>query len=188
MQRFVIVEIDVAAQPLQPFTRYIVNAVAHFDLRPAVRAVFGRGDVFRFIGREGRQLCERLRDRFHQRVDPGAGRRGNQEELAAVPLRTGRDFLTKRFVVTEIGLGRDENLRTLRQLRAVARELAVDRFDVFGRVRAFRGGKIEQMQNQAAAVDVAQKIVAEARAVRRALDQAGYIGHDEAAVVNPHDA
>ena len=45
------------------------------------------------------------------------------------------------------------------------------------------------MNEQAAAVDVAQEVVAEARTVRRALDDAGDVRHDEAhALVDIHDA
>ena len=45
------------------------------------------------------------------------------------------------------------------------------------------------MDEQAAAVDVAQEVVAEARTVRRALDDAGNVRHDEAhALVDVHDA
>ena len=45
------------------------------------------------------------------------------------------------------------------------------------------------MDEQTAAVDVAQEVVPEASALGRALDDAGDVGHDEGnALVNVHDA
>lgn len=47
---------------------------------------------------------------------------------------------------------------------------------------------IDQMQQDAAALDMTKETIAEAKAFMRALDQAGDIGEHEFALIDAHDA
>ena len=49
-------------------------------------------------------------------------------------------------------------------------------------------GAVDEMEEHAAALDMAEEAVAEPMALMRALDQAGNVGEDEFAPVGPHDA
>ncbi len=74
--------------------------------------------------------------------------------------------------------------------RVVALELVDDRARVADRIGVrIERREVDDVQQEARALQVAQEPVAEARAVGGALDQAGNVGDDEAAVrVGAHDA
>ena len=70
---------------------------------------------------------------------------------------------------------------------AEAVEFAEDHFDVFDDVGAAAGvGDIDQVDQQARALDVPQELRAQACAVVRAFDQAGDVGDHEADFVLAH--
>ena len=66
------------------------------------------------------------------------------------------------------------------QLRAVLGQLLVDGVKVGNRVAALAAGDVHHMNQQAAAVNVAQKFVAQARTFACALDNTGDVGHYKA--------
>ena len=56
-------------------------------------------------------------------------------------------------------------------------------------IPALAAGHVHHVDQQAAAVDMAQEVVAQARALAGTLNDAGDVGHDEGdALVHPHDA
>ena len=66
--------------------------------------------------------------------------------------------------------------------RVVALELALDRRVVGDRVGAVERRQVEHVDEQPRALDVREELVAEPRAVARALDQPGDVGDDELAL------
>ena len=60
----------------------------------------------------------------------------------------------------------DHDLRARRQLGGILRQLGVDGVEVRNGVAPLAAGDIDHMNEQAAAVDVAQEVVAEARTLR----------------------
>ena len=76
------------------------------------------------------------------------------------------------------------------QAGVVFAEFFEDGMSVMHRVGiGIEGGDVDDVQQQAGALQVAQELVAKAGALRRALDEAGNVGDDEAAVgVHAHHA
>ena len=75
------------------------------------------------------------------------------------------------------------------RLRAVLLQLRVDGVKVRHRVPALAAGHVHHMDQQTAAVDVPQEVVAQAGALAGALDDAGDVRHDEAdALIHVHHA
>ena len=67
---------------------------------------------------------------------------------------------------------------------AEAGQLLVDDFDIFNRIGTAAGiGDIDQMNQQAGALDVAQKLDAEPCSGVRAFDQSGDVGDYEAFLI-----
>ena len=93
------------------------------------------------------------------------------------------------FVLHDVGLVRDDDLRAGGKVGGILRELCVDGVKVLDRVAALAARHVDDMNEQAAAVDMAQEVVTKARALGCALDDAGDVGHDERnALVDVHDA
>ena len=114
---------------------------------------------------------------------------GKGEEGIARLLDVRAQLFQQRFVLHNVGLVRDHDLRARRQLGGILRQLGVDGVEVRNGVAPLAARNVHDMNEQAAAVDVAQEVVAEARTVRRALDDAGNVRHHEAhALVDIHDA
>ena len=81
----------------------------------------------------------------------------------------------------QVYLGQDHKLRTLGQVGAVLGQLMINGIELFPGI--LLGESIDQMQQQARSLDVAQELVPESHALRRALNQTGNIGNDKAAEV-----
>ena len=117
------------------------------------------------------------------------GRGGKGEEREAQRLNVRAQGLKQAFVLHDVGLVGDDDLRAGGKLGGILRKLCVDRVKVRDGVAPLAAGNVDDVDEQAAAVDVAQEVVAEARALSRTLDDAGNVGHDEGnALVNVHDA
>ena len=72
---------------------------------------------------------------------------------------------------------------------AVAGELALDDVEVVERVAAgLDRGRVDDVHQRGAALDVAQEVVPEAAALGRALDQAGHVGDHEGGLAGGDDA
>jgi hypothetical protein len=121
-----------------------------------------------------------------------AADRGNREHRTFPSVRLD-EFGNARFAfvgVDQIGLVQHQPARLVVQRAVVAFELAHDRACAGDRIGiAIERREIDDVQQQSRALQVAQKLVAESRALGRTLDQSGNIGDDKAAVlVDANDA
>ena len=91
----------------------------------------------------------------------------------------------ERRLVDRVDLRQRDNFGFLGKALAVSREFTADGAIVGAGIGARR---VHEMDERAAALDMAQEPVAEAVALMRALDQAGYVGEHEVAPVDPDDA
>ncbi len=91
----------------------------------------------------------------------------------------------KRLLVDGVDLRQADDLGLLLEALAIGRELATDGAVVGAGVGP---GRIDEMDERAAALDMAEEAVAEAVAFMRALDEAGNVGEDEIAPVDADDA
>src|SRR6267142_806749 len=117
-------------------------------------------------------------------IDTLPGRRGDRDGLAAA---RGERLHEGGHVVASLGqvdLVQGDKLGPLTETVAVRVELAVDRGDVRERVLARR---VDDMDDEARPLDVAQELLAESRALARALDEAGDVSDDELPLVEPRD-
>ena len=116
----------------------------------------------------------------HQLPDALIGRRGQLREQEAVLLGILSQLFDRLAVLAQqVGLVRHDDLRTRREKLAVTGQFGIDLLDVIDRIAALAARRIDQMQQQAAAVDMAQKVMTEAGALARALDDARDVRHDE---------
>ena len=89
----------------------------------------------------------------------------------------------------DVALVAQHDLGTLGQLGAEARQLMVDLLKVRLGVAALAAGHIHHVQQQPAALHMAQEIMAQAHAFGGALNEAGDIGADKALFrAHPHHA
>ena len=91
------------------------------------------------------------------------------------------ELLRQRLLVDGVDLGQADDLGLLLEPFAVGRELAPDRAVVGAGVGP---GRVDEMHERAAALDMAEEAVAEPVAFMRALDEAGNVGEDEIAPVD----
>ena len=75
---------------------------------------------------------------------------------------------------------RHHDLRTLSQRGAELGQLLVDLLEVLDGVAALAAGDVHDVQQQTAALHMAEEIVAQADALTGTLDQAGDVGADKA--------
>ena len=89
----------------------------------------------------------------------------------------------------QVALVAHHDLRPGRQRRAEPLQLLIDLFKVVDGVAALAARDVHHVQQQAAALHMAQKVMPEAHALAGALDQAGDVGADEAGPLpHRHDA
>jgi len=79
----------------------------------------------------------------------------------------------------EVDLVRRDDHRTVRQISRVLPKFLVNLLEVLDGIPVLAAGYVHNVHKQTAAVDVPQKIVAQTRALRRALDDTGNVGHHE---------
>ena len=84
--------------------------------------------------------------------------------------------ISHQLIVQQICLVERQNLRFLGQAAAIFFQFLADRFPGFYRIIT---GRVDEMQQYLAALDMAKKAVANARSVRRAFDQSGNVGEHE---------
>ena len=85
----------------------------------------------------------------------------------------------------QVALVAHHDLRALGQRGAELCQLLVDLLKVLDGVTALAAGDIHHMQQQAAALHMAEEIVAQADALTGTLDQAGDVGADKAGTLPP---
>ena len=89
----------------------------------------------------------------------------------------------------QVDLIRDEDLRAPRDLFAVARQLRIDLMIVLDRIAPLDARGIDDVQDETRPLHMAQEVMSEPHAVRRALDEPRNVSHDEALlIVRLHDA
>ena len=117
---------------------------------------------------------------IHQLLDALVGRRGQLRKQEAALLCVLADLLDRLTVIAQqVGLVGNNDLRTRCQKLAVTGKLCVDLLNVVDRVAALTACRVNQMQQQSAAINVAQEVVAQTGTLARALDNARNVGHDE---------
>ena len=136
----------------------------------------------RLVARDRRQLREHLLNLFQQGVNVIADRRHDREEIIALRV----DVLFERFdllVARHVALVARDNHRTLCKLGIELLQLRIDRLEVLDRISALAARDVDDMDEHAAALDVAQELMSQTRSLPRALDQSGDIRHDKAAAL-----
>jgi hypothetical protein len=100
-----------------------------------------------------------------------------------------RDSLACRLSAGEIDLVDDDELLPRGQIRRIGLQLRVDDVEVVQRITPGRRVEVEQVQQHARPLGVAEELMTEALAFRRAGDEPGQIGdHEGAHVVDADDA
>ena len=79
----------------------------------------------------------------------------------------------------KVRLVRCDNHGAGREVWRILTKFFVDLFKIIDRITLLAAGDIDNVDEQAAAVDMAQEIVAKANAVSCTLNNAGDIGHDK---------
>ena len=102
-------------------------------------------------------------------------RRDGQHRPAQLALQAARGLVA----AGQLGLAHGHDLRLGRQAWRVQLQLAADGPVVLQRVAAVGGQRLDQVDQDAGPLDVAQELVAQADAAVGALDQAGQVGQDE---------
>ena len=127
-----------------------------------------RRDILQAVVDQARQLPHALH---------GGGRDGHKGQALALHIAAeALDLL----LGGQVALVAHHDLGALCQLGAELCQLLVDLFKVLHRLTALAAGDIHHMQQQAAALHMAQKVVAQTDALAGTLDQAGDVGADKA--------
>src|SRR5215472_11986604 len=121
-----------------------------------------------------------------QRVlHPGAGHARDQQWRLLRRALQAVLLLLQLARIDRVDLVQRDDLDLLGELAAIGLELAAH--GLVG-LAGMLAGRIDQMQQHAAALDVTEEAVAKARAFMRALDQPGNVGQHELAAVGIHHA
>ena len=160
-----------------------LQLVARADLR------LGR-DIVRLVRRHRRDLGKLGRARLDELARAGVGGGAHLKEFVALRFDVRAQAVDVCAVVAEqVAFVGGDDLRARGQHVAVGAQLGVDGLKVLDRVAPLAAGDVHQMHEQAAAVDVAQEVVAEAGTVARTLDDARNVRHDERRTLrHVHDA
>ena len=102
---------------------------------------------------------------------------GGRRHALAVPLQLG-----------DLGLGPDHDPGPLQQVGLVVAEFVEQRFLLIRRLPALGGLQVDEHEQHAGALDVAQERMTQALAFARAFDQPGDVGDHHLATVDTHDA
>ena len=152
---FVVGEVDVCHQPLQPLARDVPHTVLDFDLQRLVRVDDRRArDVFGLIDRHRWQLRELLRDLEHQLPRAVVARGGEGKDREAQRLHVLAQRGEQAVVHHDVRLVRDDDLRARSQLRRPVLQLSVDGVKVRDRIAALAARHVHDVDEQPAAVDV----------------------------------
>ena len=125
------------------------------------------------------QILQAVVDQRGQVVHTLTGRRGDGQEGQTLGLDVLLELLDL-LGACNVALVAQHDLRTVRQLGTEPGQLVVDLLKVRLGVAALAAGDVNDVQQQAAALNMAQEVVAEADALRSTLDQTGDVGADKA--------
>ena len=107
------------------------------------------------------------------------GRGGDLKQFQPKALHVGAELVQQGGIGHDVRLVGGHNHLAGGQLRGVLLQFGVDGLEVLHWVPALAAGDVHHMDEQAAAVDVAQKVMPQAGAVSSALNDAGDIRHDK---------
>ena len=186
MQRRVIVQIGFAQNPIKPLGFDDINAVFHGNRKTVVLFLFEHRHryFFAFIAFYRRERCKLSRHGVDKLLRTVANGRHDFIIFQAFFFHVGAETL-KLFVVRQIHFIAGDNLGALRKLGVEFHKFLVDFFKIFNRVAPLAARDVHHVHQHSAALDVAQKRVPEAYAVRGALDKSGNIRHHKA-LPRPH--
>ncbi len=118
------------------------------------------------------QILQAVVDQRGQVVHTLTGRRGDGQEGQTLGLDVLLELLDL-LGACNVALVAQHDLRTVRQLGTEPGQLVVDLLKVRLGVAALAAGDVNDVQQQAAALNMAQEVVAEADTLRSTLDQTG---------------
>ena len=120
---------------------------------------------------------------LEQHADAVAGDGGDGQERQAQRRGAGLQRAQALRLVEGVDLVGGDQLRLVEECRGEQPELAADDLEILDRVAAGGARHVDHVEEHLGAFDVTQELVAEPMTGVRALDQAGHVGDDEAAVV-----
>ena len=85
------------------------------------------------------------------------------------------------IIFQQIAFVRGNDLWTGSEYRLIFCQFCVDRIEILNRISSFASGNIDNMNQQTASLDMTKKIMPQARAFRRAFNDARDICHNKAA-------
>ena len=131
------------------------------------------------VHRDGGQVLQLPGGGVHQLPGAQLGGGGDLEEGQALSLHVGPQGLQPAPVGGNVHLVARHQHGPVLQAGAVLRKLGLDGLKIGHRVPALGAGHVHHVDEQAAPVDVPQKVVAQAGALGGALDDAGDVGQNE---------
>ena len=141
------------------------------------------------IHRHRGQLSQLLGGLFDQLPGALMGCGGDLKQFQPKALHVGAELVQQGGIGHDVRLVGGHDHLAGGQLGGVLLQLGVDGLEVLHRVPALAARDVHHMDEQAAAVDVAQKVVAQSGAVGGALNDAGDVRHDEGdALLHIHHA
>src|SRR5579864_1440298 len=127
------------------------------------------------------QTIERVGHRAYQRLDAFSGGGRNRKERQAAFLRKFAQAVETFMVAGRVELGGDDKFRLRGQSFAEGPQFALNNFKIADRIAVGRVAGIDEVGDQARALDVPEEANAQAGAFVRAFNQAGQIRDDESA-------
>ena len=145
-----------------------------------LRVVAVDADLLRLVRQRRRRRGERLVERAAQLLETGAVVRRDADRAVAAGAQLAANGRPALGDLGQVELGEDQQDRSLDELRVVQAQLLGDRVPLLQRIV---GGPVDDPDQGAGALDVAQEVVSEPLAGVRALDEAGHVGQHRAALV-----
>ena len=181
-----VIENNVSAQKIDKSARDDIRPVLILeDLKlPGVLLFEGKlvgGDFF-----GGRKGLEKLPD-FAEQFLCSLAAHGADLAYRKIGIRRSkaRDVL---LCTRAVALVEHDDLRQRREFFRVRGKFCVDLFKVVERIAPLRAGDVQDMADHARTLDMAQKVVPESRALRRALDEPRNIRNNKGIFIVLHNA
>ena len=187
----VVVEVDIHDPPLQPGAGDEPGAAQMLDLQGVgIAGLDDRLHILGLVDGDRGQGPQMLGDDTHQVPGALGGAGGDLVQLdAQVVAAAAQPLQVVGLRHQQVGLVGGHDHGTVAQIHAVIMELGADGVEVLHRVTALGAGHIHHMDQQTAAVDVPEEVMAQAGALGGAFDDAGDVRHDEGdALVHIDDA
>ena len=170
--------LDGASDHTEGMGFFLNNAETLLTLQAtALPLIVAQIDRFITDSQLGAQLSHLLAHGKHQRVEAGARHSRHGEEHMPIVERGAFEVGNLVSRARRVALVGDDDLRTLRKLGAILLELTVDNAIILDRITILKTARhIDDVHNQSSALNMAQKLMAQATALARTFDKAGNIG------------